>query len=160
MAVVDYFLKIDGIPGESTDAKHKGEIEVLSWSWGETNPGPASVGGGGGGGKVQMSDLTVGAHFSKASPQLLLTCATGKHLKSAVLTGRKSGKDQTDFLSFSLTDVLVSSYQTGGVSAEVPHDSISLSFSKIEVSYKEQKADGSLGQAIRVGWDHKTNKQF
>jgi len=160
MAVVDYFLKIDGIPGESTDAKHKGEIEVLSWSWGETNPGPASVGSGGGGGKVQMSDLTVGAHFSKASPQLLLTCATGKHLKSAVLTGRKSGKDQADFLTFSLTDVLVSSYQTGGVSAEVPHDSISLSFSKIEVSYKQQKADGSLGQAIRVGWDHKTNKQF
>ena len=160
MAVVDYFLKIDGIPGESTDAKHKGEIEVLSWSWGETNPGPAAVGSGGGAGKVQMSDLMVGAHLSKASPQLLLTCATGKHLKSAVLTGRKSGKDQADFLTFSLSDVLVSSYQTGGVSAEVPHDSISLSFSKIEVSYKEQEADGSLGQAIRVGWDRKTSKQF
>jgi type VI secretion system secreted protein Hcp len=107
-----------------------------------------------------MSDLTVRAHFSKASPQLLLTCATGKHVKSAVLTARRSGKAQTDFLTFSLSDVLVSPYQTGGVSAEMPLDSISLSFSKIEVSYKEQKTDGSLGPAIRVGWDRKTNKQL
>jgi type VI secretion system secreted protein Hcp len=157
---VDYFLKIDGIPGESTDDKHKGEIEVLSWSWGETQPASPSAGSGGGAGKVQMSDLTVGAHFSKASPQLLLTCATGKHVKSAVLTARRSGKAQTDFLTFSLSDVLVSPYQTGGVSAEMPLDSISLSFSKIEVSYKEQKTDGSLGPAIRVGWDRKTNKQL
>ena len=36
MAAFDYFLKLDGIPGESTDAKHKGEIDVLSWSWGES----------------------------------------------------------------------------------------------------------------------------
>ena len=36
MAQVDYFLKIDGVDGESGDDKHKGEIEVESFSWGET----------------------------------------------------------------------------------------------------------------------------
>ena len=160
MAASDYFLKIDGIAGESTDAKHKGEIDVLSWSWGETQEIAASPGGGGGTGKVAMTDLHVSANLSKASPPLLLACASGKHIKSAVLTGRKAGKGQDDFLTFSLTDVLVSGYQTGAVTAEVPLDSISLNFSKIEMTYREQTAKGSLGPAIRVGWDRKTNKAF
>lgn len=29
----DIFLKINGIDGESKDATHQNEIEVLSWSW-------------------------------------------------------------------------------------------------------------------------------
>jgi type VI secretion system secreted protein Hcp len=161
MAAFDYFLKIDGIPGESTDAKHKDEIEVLSWSWGETQETASSPGGGGGAaGKVAMTDLHVSANISKASPQLLLACASGKHIKSAVLAGRKGGKAQAEFLTFSLSDVLVSGYQTGGATAEAPLDSISLNFSKIEVTYVQQTAKGGPGTPIRVGWDRKTNKSF
>jgi type VI secretion system secreted protein Hcp len=160
--MADYFLRVDGVPGESNDAKHKGEIEVLSWSWGEVNEAPPrGPGGGAGAGKVDMSDLTVVAQFSKASPQLLLACASGKHFKSAVLTARKAGKAQADYLTFSLTDVLVSSYQVdGSADANVPTDSVGLSFGKIQVEYKEQKADGSLGDAVKVGWDRKANKQI
>src|SRR5258705_13811528 len=117
---------MDGMRGESTDAKHKGEIEVLSWSGGETRETAASPGGGAGTGKVAMPDLQVSANLSKASPPLLLACASGKHIKSAVLTGRKAGKGQAEFLTFSLTDVLVSGYQTGATTAEAPLDSISL----------------------------------
>jgi type VI secretion system secreted protein Hcp len=157
---VDYFLKIDGIDGESKDAKHKNEIEVLSWSWGESAPVGHS-GGGGGSGKVQMQDLNFNARLSKASPHLLLACASGKHLKDAVLTARKAGKDQQEFLTFSLSDILVSSYQTGAsASVEPPTDSVSLNFAKVQVEYKEQKADGSLGETVKVGWDRKANKQF
>ena len=159
---IDYFLKIDGISGESLDSKHKGEIDVESWSWGEANPTPPSgAGGGGGAGKVQIQDFNFTTSFSKASPSLMLACASGKHLKSAVLTARKAGKGQQEFLTFSLSDVLVSSYQTGGAEGEViPADSVSLNFSKIQVEYKEQKADGSLGASIKAGWDVKKNKQF
>jgi type VI secretion system secreted protein Hcp len=160
MAAFDYFLKIDGIPGESTDAKHKGEIDVLTWSWGESQPAPASPGSGAGTGRVAMTDLHVSANLSKVSPQLLLACASGKHIKGAVLTGRRAGKGQADFLTFSLSDVLVSAYQTGGATAEAPLDSISLNFSKIEVSYKAQTAKGTLGPVVRAGWDRKTNKSF
>jgi type VI secretion system secreted protein Hcp len=157
---MQYFLRVDGIQGESSDDKHKGEIDVLSWSWGETQPTPAGPGGGGAG-KVEMSDLTVVAHVSKASPRLLLACASGKHIKSAVLTGRKAGKGQQEFLTFSLTDILVSSYQIGAsASSEPPTDSVSLNFAKIQVEYKEQKADGSLGETVKVGWDRKANKQL
>jgi type VI secretion system secreted protein Hcp len=161
MAAFDYFLRVDGIQGESADAKHKGEIDVLSWSWGETQPTPPGPGGGGGAGKVEMSDLTIVTRVSKASPHLLLACASGKHMKSAVLTGRKAGKGQQEFLTFSLSDILVSSYQTGAsASVEPPTDSVSLNFAKIQVEYKEQKADGSLGETVKVGWDRKANKQF
>src|SRR5436853_3025508 len=110
MGAVDYFLKIDGIAGESQDLKHKGEIQLESFSWGETQTGAHGGGGGGGAGKVQMQDLHVTTHISKASPVLMQSCASGKHLKEAVLTARKAGKGQQEFLVIKLTDVLVSSY--------------------------------------------------
>jgi type VI secretion system secreted protein Hcp len=158
---IDYFLRIDGIPGESLDSKHKDEIDVQAWSWGEANPAPGGPGAGSGAGKVQVQDFNFVASTSKASPNLLLACASGKHFKGAVLTARKAGKEQAEFLTFSLSDILVSSYQTGGTEGEVvPTDSFSLNFSKIQVEYKQQKPDGSLGASIKAGWDVKQNKQF
>jgi type VI secretion system secreted protein Hcp len=159
---VDYFLKIDGIPGESKDSKHKDEIDVEAWSWGEVNPVQHGSGSGAGAGKVQVQDFNFTARFSKASPNLMLACASGKHMKSALLTARRADKAQAEFLTFSLSDVLVSSYQTAGAEAgDVgPIDSVSLNFSKIQIEYKEQKADGSLGGSIKAGWDVKKNKQL
>ena len=159
---IEYFLRIEGVPGESLDAKHKGEIDVESWGWGEANPvSPGGAGSGAGAGKVQVQDFNFTARVSKASPNLMLACASGKHFKSAVLTARKSGKPQLEFLTFSLSDVLVSSYQAAGVEGEVvPSDSASLNFSKIQVEYKQQNPDGSLGASIKAGWDVKQNKQF
>jgi type VI secretion system secreted protein Hcp len=159
MAVVDYFLKIDGIPGESKDAKHKGEVDVGAWSWGETATVPSGPGGGGGAGKVTIQDLNFTSTISKASPQLMLACASGKHIKNAVLTARRGGKAQAEFLTITLRDVLVSSYQTaaGDGDESGPLDSISLNFSQIEVEYRETKPDGTLGTPVKFGWDVKKN---
>jgi len=150
----EYFLKIDGIPGESTDKKHAGEIAVESFSWGATQSGTGGAGGGGGAGKVQIQELYVTASSSKAGPPLFLACATGTHVKSAVLSARKgSSKQPGDFLTFSLSDVLVRSYQIAGSDTEPPRDSVALSFGRIEIEYKEQKADGSFGASTKAGWD-------
>jgi type VI secretion system secreted protein Hcp len=161
MALFDAFLKIEGIEGESADAKHKGEIDLHSFSWGESNAGTFSVGGGGGAGKVSMQDLHFTMKINKASPKLFLACAAGEHIKKATLTCRKAGKDQQEFLKYDLSDILISSYQTGGSSggSEIPMDQISLNFSKIEMGYKEQKADGTLGGEVKAGWDVKANKK-
>lgn len=160
MSVVDYFLKIDGIDGESGDHKHKNEIEVESWSWGETNTGHGHLAGGHGAGKVSMQDFHFVMKVCKASPKLMLACAGGEHIKKAVLTCRKAGKDQQEYLKITMSDVLVSSYQTGGSAGEViPVDQCSLNFSKIEKEYKEQKPDGTLGGAVTAGWDLKQNKK-
>jgi type VI secretion system secreted protein Hcp len=154
---VDYFLKIDGIQGESQDDKHKNEIDVKSWSWGETQTGTMSAGGGGGAGKVDMQDFHFVMHVNKATPKLILSCASGEHIKKAVLTCRKAGKTQQEFLIYTFSDLLVSSYQTGG-SSEIPSEQVSLNYSKMEVEYKAQKADGSLDGGIKAGWDTKGNK--
>ena len=156
---VDYFLKIDGITGESADAKHKNEIQLEAFSWGETNPAPSGGGGGGGGaGKVHVQDFSFTSRFNKSSPQLMLACAKGQHLKLATFTVRREGKAQQEFLVIKLTDVLVTSYQTGGTSDVLPMDQISLAFSKVEMEYRPQKPDGSLDTPIKAGWDVKQNK--
>lgn len=156
---VDYFLQIDGIAGESQDAKHKGAINVLSWSWGESNATPVSPSGGAGAGKVAFSDFNFIMPVSKASPALFLACATGQHLKSAKLSAQKAGgKGVGDYLTWTFSDVLVTSYQTSaGGGDDGPMDSVSLNAARAVVSYRPQNADGSFGAAIPAGFDIKTN---
>ena len=158
MAAVDYFLKIDGIEGESEDAKHGKEIEVLQWNWGESQAGSMAHGTGGGAGKVSMQDFHFTMKANKASPKLFLACANGEHIKSAVLTCRKAGKEQQEFLKYTFTDILISSYSTGGNSGDlIPVESISFNFTKIETAYKVQNADGTLGAEFKAGYDLKKN---
>ena len=162
MATADYFLKIDGIPGESQDAKHKGAIDLESFSWGETNGGSAGGGSGGGAGKVAMQDFHFTSRVNKASPTLFLACATGKHIKEAVFSARKAGKAQQDYLVFKFRDLLISSYQVGGAEAagDVPMDQVSFNFAQIEYEYRPQKPDGSLDTPIKAGWDVKKGKKL
>ena len=162
MALVDYFLKIDGIDGESADSKHKSEIDIESFSWGATQGGTFSAGGGGGAGKAHFNDFHFVMKINKASPKLMLACANGEHIKKAVLTCRKAGKEQQEFLKVTLSDILVSSFQTSGSGHGdvLPMEQISLNFAKVEVEYKEQKVDGTLGGATKAGYNIKENKQF
>ena len=157
----DYFMKIDTIPGDSTDSKHKGEIEVTSWSWGLTNPGPGGGGGGGGTGKADIQDLHFTARTSKASPVLFVNCAKGVHHKTAVLTARKSGSQPHEYLIITLSDALIGSYQVAGnENGDVPLDQVSLVFGKIQVSYRPQTPDGKIGTPITRGWDVSKNAAF
>ena len=158
MATVDYFLKIDGIAGESRDDKQKDEIEIESFSWGETQTGSFAVGGGAGAGKVSMQDFYFTMLVNKASPALFLACAQGDHIKNAILTCRKAGKKPVEFLKFTLSNVLISSFQIGGTGGVVPTDQISLNFAKIEVEYKEQDATGKLTGSITKWFDLKSMK--
>ena len=160
MATTDFFIKLDGIPGESKDVKHKGEIDLESFSWGETNPSKPGAGGGRGTGKAAMQDLHFVTRVNKASPLLFIACATGKHIKEAVLTARKAGKGPLDYLIIKFRDVLISSYQLSGSEAEAgaPMEQVSFNFGRIDVEYRPQKPDGTLAPPIKAGWDVKTGK--
>jgi type VI secretion system secreted protein Hcp len=155
---VDFFLKIDGIPGESADGKHKDEIDVLSWSWGASQTGTMSYGGGGGAGKVQMQDFHFTMRMNKATPKLILACANGEHIKKAVFVARKAGKEQQEYMKITMSDILVANYSTGGGGDE-PIENIALNFSKVEMEYKPQNAKGQLEAAVTAGWDLKKNQQ-
>jgi type VI secretion system secreted protein Hcp len=158
----DYLLEIDGIKGESQDDKHKDTIEISSFSWGASNTGASSSGSGGGAGKVSFQDISFTTSVNKSSPLLMLACASGQHIKKAVLYVRKQGGDQMEFYTITLEDVVVTSYKSGGhvdQSSTIPVDQFTLDFTTIKYEYKPQKADGSLDSAQSAGWNVKTNKK-
>ena len=146
----DMFLKLDGIDGESQKDGHKDEIEIETFSWGESNPTSFVHGGGGGVGKVQIQDVHFTKTMDKASPKLYQVCASGKHIPKALVTIRKAGEHPVDFLKITLSDVMVSSVslQDHSAGGALANESISLAYAKIEGEYKPQKADGTLGEAV------------
>ena len=156
----DIFAKIGDIKGESLDAKHKDEIEVLSYSWGVTNAGHVGGGAGGGAGKATFQDLAFHHGIDKASPRLFAACATGEHIKEATITHRKSGKGQQEYLIVKLNDVIVTSVQNSGSSGGGDTtESVSIAFAKVSLEYKPQKPDGSLDAGVFFKYDLKANKE-
>ena len=154
----DCFLKIESIPGESKDSKHKDEIELLSINWGAAQSGTSGYGGGAGAGRVTMEDVQVTKRFDKASPKIMLACCNGEHIGDTTVTIRKAGKEQQEYMKIKMTDVLVSSVSAGGSGGdEIPMENIAFNYGKIEVEYKEQKIDGTLGGVTKAHWDVKQN---
>jgi type VI secretion system secreted protein Hcp len=158
MAAVDFFLKLDGIDGESTDETHVKWIEVESFSWGVSNPTTiSSTTGGAGAGKAIPSDFSLVIPVSSASPKIFLKVVSGQFIDSATLSARKAGgRGSTEFLKYDFDTVFVSSLTTEG-SGDVPMEQISLRFAKVEVAYTPQKADGSPGLPITAAWDFLKN---
>ena len=154
----DIFAKIGDIKGESLDDKHKGEIEVLSWSWGVTN-GAKITKSGGGAGKAKFQDLSFTHKIDKASPLLLKGCATGQHLKEATITHRKAGKGQQEFLIIKMSDVLITAVSDDDSAESGRFETVSLAFAKVDLEYRPQKADGTLDAGIHFKYDIKANKQ-
>ncbi len=156
---VDMFLKLDGIKGESQDAKHKDEIQIQSFSFGVHQTGTSANAGGSGAGKATFEDIHITKAADTASPQLLLNCAIGKHIPSALLTVRKAGGKQEEYYKIKLTDLLVSSVSNTGHGNDAPMENVSLNFSKINFQYFPQKADGTLGGVSEAGYDIKANQK-
>ena len=156
----DIFAKIGDIKGESPDDKHKGEIELLSWSWGVTQSGTMAHGGGGGEGKANFNDFNFTHHIDKASPVLMKACATGEHIKEATITVRKAGKGQQEFLIIKMNDILITGVAPSGAgdgAATAEH--VALQFAKVDLEYKPQKQDGSLDAGVHFKYDIKGNKE-
>jgi len=155
---MDIFAKLADVKGESTDDKHKDEVEVLSYSWGVTNPVHIGTGGGGGAGRATFQDLSIVHRIDKASPKLLEACATGAHLKEGTITFRKAGKGQQDFLIIKMNDVIITGMVQSAPSSDVGSETVSLEFAKVDWEFKPQKADGSLDAGIHFKFDLNANK--
>jgi len=154
----DIFAKIGDIKGESLDDKHKGEIEVLSWSWGVTRPSKLT-GSGAASGKASFHDLSFTHKIDKASPVLMKGCVTGQHLKEATITHRKAGKGQQEFLIIKMSDVVITAVEEADSSSGGGLENVSLVFAKVDVEYRPQKVDGSLDAGIHFKYDIKANKE-
>ncbi len=154
---IDHFLKLDGIEGEATQRDHRGEIEVLSWSWGMSSELPAGGGSGSGSGRAKAQSLLVVHPYDKASPPLLRLAASGRHLATAVLSGRRSGAGARDFLTITLKQVTVASLQmadNGGGLVE----QVALEFAEVAFDYTPQTPRGGVGAPVRVAWNVRTSQ--
>ena len=144
----DMFLMVKGakhglIKGEALDDQHKGEIEVLSWSWGMQ--GKPTLGGGVATGKATIHDLRIVKRIDSASTALMLALRTNEPIQKAVLTLRKAGKSQLEYLKITIEQGRVTSLTIdGGDPTGNPDvvERVSFSFNKIEVEYVPQGKDG------------------
>jgi type VI secretion system secreted protein Hcp len=159
MAQADFFLKIDGIDGESQDTKHKNEIQVDSFSFSVTNTGSGGYGMGSGAGKASVQDMHFTKLVDKSTPIIFSACCSGKHFGQATVTCRKAGENPHEYLIYKLTEVFISSISTSGhEGGGIAQESVSLNFSKVELSYAPQNADGTPGAKVTKGYHLKENQ--
>jgi type VI secretion system secreted protein Hcp len=153
MPDVSIFLRLDGIPGDATDARHADEIEVMAFSFGLASAGgsPAS-GAGSATGKVSFDGLTVVARTGRASPLLMQTCAQGRHLSSGVLTVQRAAEKPVDVMVVRLSDVLVGAYSVSARGGEGSDDEFTLTFGRIEYDV----FDGQ--KHVTASWDLRKGK--
>jgi type VI secretion system secreted protein Hcp len=157
----DAFLKLDGVTGESTDDKNKGQIEIYSFSWGASNPvtiGSQSTGSGAG--KVSFASFSITKKLDSSSPTLLKNCCIGDHFKTGSLTLRKAGGDQLAYLEYDFTEIYIDSYQVNGSSGgdDTPSESISMTAASVVMKYSAQSAEGKMTPMKPAGWNLTTNK--
>lgn len=144
----DMFLAVKGartgaIKGESQDRQHKGEIDILSWTWGmqaksTLNPNLAT-------GPVGVNELKILKKADSASTALMSALRTNEPIKEAVLTVRKSAPQQVDYLKITIEQGRVTSLSIEGGDTQGGSEvleRISLSFNKITVEYVPQGNDG------------------
>jgi len=160
----DSFIKIDGIPGESSDDKHKEWIELISYDHHIEQPASstASSVGGATAERVNHGSFNFVHQLDKATPKLLEACCTGKHIKEVTIEFCRAGGDKVKYMEIKLEQVLISAVTDNGSStgeSGFPAEKVSLSYGKIKWTYTQQKRqDGSAGGNVSAGWDLTANK--
>lgn len=153
----EIFAKIGDIKGESVDNRHPDEIDVVSFSWGVANSGSAAPGGGGGAGRPTFQDLLIVHTIDSATPELLLSCATGRHLQRATISHRKAGETQ-DYLTVTLSDVTITAVTQNGTETQPYTETVSLWFGKVDLLYRRRRLDGSFDDGRHFIFDVRTNQ--
>jgi len=138
---IDFFLKIDSIRGESADAKHKGEIDLISFSWGASPPTERPPA------RAAIRDFSIVKAVDSASPLLLQAACQGTSQGRALFVARKAGDAQVEYIKITFTDVIVSSVSWTG-SAEGPMEAVTLGYRTAEVAVTPIDATGKPGAAV------------
>ncbi len=158
LASTDAFLKIETIKGESMDIRHRGEIEILSWSWGASNP--TSLGTGGlSADKVSYSDLSITKYPDRSSPGLLQALATGQTITHLEMFVRAKGGIPTEFHRFFGDGGMVTGYSLDtDTENNRPRETITLRFALVGVRNIQILPDGTQTALPDFQWDVTQNR--
>jgi len=157
------YLKIEGpnIDGESTDTKHKNQIEVLSWSheFSQSISPTRSSAGGGTVERARHTDLSFTKYTDTATADLLKNCWRGQHFDKMTLSCyRDGGSSPVEYLNVVMEHVVISRVKIGGGSGDIPVENISLSYGKVTYKYDPQdEKKGTAGGAKPASHDLATN---
>jgi len=157
----DAFLKFSDkeLKGEATHAKHIGEIEIYSFSFGASNPSNIGPGqGGSSSGRASLSSFNLMKRTETSSPLLFQKCCAGEHIKEATVTLNKAGgtgKEAEPFLTYKFTGVFIESIQWSGSGGgdDTPTESLSLAYEKVSITYQKQGPTGGVGEPKIGTWD-------
>jgi type VI secretion system secreted protein Hcp len=156
----DIFLRLNGIFGESQDASHKDEIEVLRWDWSVSQKSSMHSGSGGGSGKATVSDLRFDHYVDRSSPNLFKYCVTGKHMPEAKLVVRKAGENPLEYFALTMSDVIVTQVAPAGTDTMGRiREQVALSFARVTQTYVMQNQQGGSTGTVAAGYDIQANRE-
>lgn len=169
----DCFLKIDGIPGESLDDKHKDWIEVLSYSHEVRMPVFSSAFGAGHvAGDSEHDAFLIVKELDKSSPKLAEALCTGKHIPNIRLELCRAGGDKEKYMEYEMEDVIISGYETITPAHVQGQSSLEFKYFKVDISGGETlpleevsfnyrrfmwEYTSEDGNSVRACWDLDTN---
>jgi type VI protein secretion system component Hcp len=156
-AVVDIFLYIPGIKGESRTQGRTDWSSVQSSSWGQGPPAPGTASGL----KVLFDSVIFTKFIDSTSPTFALFAASGQPFPQAVVEFVRAGEQPIVFARLELFDVRVAQYKAAGGTGGLATESVALSFARIRWTMWKI---GPTGQAINppavAGWDLMNNKAY
>lgn len=160
---LDAFIKIENIPGESTDEAHADWMEILSYHHGVSQRGTGSFSSGGGPAseRCDHEQFTFRKNIDKASPKLNLMCCKGLDVGEVNLEVCRATGAKTPYLKVKMEDAMITSVRHGATSngqESLPVEEVSLSYRKIWWTYTE--TDHRSGEAkgdVEHHWDLELN---
>ena len=154
-ATVSIFLdlKNDKIEGEATTQGHKGEIDVLSMSFGASSSSTSFNPG-----KSTFQDISIAKYTDKSTPDLMRRLLTGDPISSAKIKFVETIKGkEVPVVTFELKDNQVTSLSTGGSAAQNEMtEFLTLNFEQFSIETFSYEDSGPQGSNSIMTWDSKT----
>ncbi len=111
-------------------------------------------------GEVDACQFEITKQLDRSSPALFRaycsthSLTTREVFDTATVTLRKaSGDARVAYLVLTFNDVVTVGYTLSVDSSAFPRETVTFSFAKCKMEYKPQNDDGTLGAAIRTGWN-------
>ena len=139
----EYYIKFDGIDGESKDKDHKNWSDLLSFSQAISNKSVEATKRRGG---AVFEPILLVKELDKSSPKLAEAVAKGKVFPKVEIhvTNTYTDSGRTTYYAYELTNVRLPSYSISGTASvdEVPEEQVTLGFEEIKVTYTETDDKG------------------